>query len=572
MTPLSISRPPNPDLDLLKFLTISSRTELASWLGVSERQLRYVAYAMSAEKKYRSFQIRKKNGGQRAITAPTDVLKRIQKRIAFGVDGVRKRSLISHGFEKGRSIFDHARPHKSKSFVITADIKDFFPSINFGRVRGVFLSAPFGFNNKVATLLAQLCTEGNCLPQGAPSSPSIANVVCVQLDRLLVLLAGKCRCSVSRYADDVCFSTGSSTVPKYLSVRKDGKYVPSQALLKTFKDCGFEVNLEKFRVVDGKDALVTGLKYRGGIGLPRKWRRRLRTELNLLRKYGSGANKIISGWSGVQEIAGITEKSDCPGISGKIGFSHWLDVKAGSSRTLRMARSYPQLRKEFKAVIPHQKIDLLVEGVTDKVLLLAALAALQVRGGFSDLSFNFPDSAMKGGPDLEKTIRLIASTGARRNLTIALFDSDDGEVLAKVGLSPQTGIYYRAVAEGVYVMALKPPDWVISEIFCIENLLRKDTFAVQDANGRRIFLASEFSENGLHQSKNFYRIRPNKKAIVVDSDVYSVTTGESMALAKHAFSELVAAGAAAGEDYNGFRYTFSLIQEVSYEFALEKSR
>lgn len=560
------------EIDLARFLMITSRAELAAWLGVSERQLRYVAYAMPIEKKYTSFQIRKKNGGSRDISAPTDVLKRMQRRVAFGVDGIRKRSLISNGFEKGRSIYDHVRPHKSKAFVITADIKDFFPTINFGRVRGMFLSPPFNFNNKVATLLAQLCTDGTCLPQGAPSSPSIANLICVRLDRLLVELARKSKCSVSRYADDICFSTGLAKVPKYLAVKKDGDYAPSQALLRTFRDGGFEVNLDKFRVSAGKDALVTGLKYKGGIGLPRKWRRRLRSELQVLRKYSVDADRIISSWDGSIETISPSESGRSPRISGKIGFVHWLDGKSGGSVTLRLARSYPQLRKEFKAVIPHSEIDLLVEGVTDRVLLTAALSSLQKRGSFGELKFNFLSSAMKGGPDLEKTVKLTAATGARRNLTIALFDSDDSEVLAKVGLAPISGINYRAIAQGVYVVALKPPAWVQSDSFCIENLLRKDTFAVEDTHGRRMFLATEFSENGLHQSKQYFRTKPNKKSIVVDSDVYSVASGESMALAKHAFSELVAAGQASGEDFFGFHETLSLIQEITYEYGLDRLR
>jgi len=572
MASLSLEELNASQVDFIRFLLIKNRKDLAAWLGISERQLRYVAYAMPNEKKYKNFKVKKKNGGERDINAPTDVLKRIQKRISIGVDGVRKRTLISNGFEKGRSIYDHARAHKSKSFIIIADICDFFPSINFGRVRGVFLAPPFGFNNKVATLLAQLCTNGVCLPQGAPSSPSIANVVCVQLDRLLVELARKSKCSVSRYADDVCFSTGLSSVPKYLAVNQDGRYIPSQALLRVFREGGFEVNLEKFRVCPAKDALVTGLKYRGGIGLPRKWRRHLRSELQVLRKYGSSAGKIISDWDGVVEGRVSQETSDPPGIVGKIGFLRWLDSKTGGKKAMGVARSYPQLRKLFKSVIPHNEIDLLVEGVTDKILLVAALSSLQKRGYFEALKFNFLESAMKGGADLEKTVRLTAATGARRNLTIALFDSDDGEILAKVGLAPAAGIYYRALAEGVYVVALKPPAWLKVDSFCIENLLRKDTFSVEDVSGRRMFLATEFSDNGLHESKQYFRTKPNKKAIVVDSDVYSVSTGESMALAKHAFSGLVASGAASGEDFFGFHDTLSLVEEVAYEFALERWR
>ncbi|WP_295958787.1 reverse transcriptase domain-containing protein [uncultured Xanthomonas sp.] len=561
------------EADLIRFLSMASRNELAAWLGISERQLKYVVYAMPLHKKYKVFRIKKKNGGEREISSPADILKRIQRRIASAVDSARTRSLISNGFEKGRSIFDHARPHKGRVFVITADIKDFFPSINFGRVRGVFLAPPFRFNNVVATLLAQLCTDGKSLPQGAPSSPSIANIVCVQLDRLLMELAKKSKCSVTRYADDICFSTGAAQVPKYLAVKNGDDYIPSQALCKILNGNGFEVNSEKFRVCKGKDALVAGLKYRGGIGLPRKWRRRLRSELQVSRKYGAAAANIVAAWDGSDEPKLTGENNELLCVSGKIGFSKWLDGKVGKQRTLALARSYPQLRGVFKAVIPHREIDLLVEGVTDRILLVAALLALQKRGLFLSLKFNFLSSAMKGGADLEKTVKLLAATGARRNLTIALFDSDDGEILAKVGLVPASGVYYRAMAEGVYAVALKPPPWLTAETFCIENLLHPDTFSIEDNLGRRIFLATEFSErNGLHQSGKFFRVKPNKKAIVVDSDVYSTTSGEPVALAKHAFSELVAQGAAPSEDFYGFHETFSLIQEIAYEFGLAAGR
>ena len=88
----------------------------------------------------------------------------------------------SHGFVFGRSIATNSKRHVRKKFVLNLDLEDFCPTINFGRVRGLFMSFPFHFNAEVATLLAQICTFDNHLPQGAPTSPIISNFICSKLD------------------------------------------------------------------------------------------------------------------------------------------------------------------------------------------------------------------------------------------------------------------------------------------------------------------------------------------------------------------------------------------------------
>ncbi|MBO9882889.1 reverse transcriptase domain-containing protein [Xanthomonas sp. D-109] len=553
--------PPLSKKEIVNFLAISNRSELATWLSVSERQLKFVVYALPIDCRYRKFKIAKKNGGTREISAPVEVLATMQRKIGSAIDSIRKRSLISNGFERGRSIYDHAKAHKGKSKIITVDIEDYFNSINFGRVRGIFLSSPFLFSPTVATLLAQICTDGKSLPQGAPSSPSIANLACVRLDRMLVEIASKARCSVSRYADDICFSTGLSEVPKFLAYEDDGSYLPSNVLADIFKSNGFSINKDKFAVRSRNKAMVTGLKFHGGIGMPRKWRRRLRSELQVCRKYGDEAASIISSWTfGPNRVQ--LKSHGISSVAGKVGYLHWLDGKSGADKVRRLAESYGQLAGIFGPLMSFGEIDLLVEGMSDEILLNAALRNLQKKGMFEGLKFNFLELGKKGGPELEKSVRLLVTTGARRNLTIALFDCDDNDVLTKVGLEPANGINFRRLSDGIYVAALRPAGWTQSDQYCIESLLRRDTFELSDISGRKLFLSSEFSDNGLHHSMNFYRTTPKKKTLVVDSEVYCVRTGASMALSKIVFAQIVASGTGVAEDFYGFVETFKMLYEI----------
>src|SRR5262249_29867281 len=128
----------------------------------------------------------------------------------------------AHGFVPGRSILTNAQPHAGKAFVVNLDLRDFFPSIAFPRVRSVFQRA--GYSPAVATILALLCTEcprkvvtydgatyhvatsPRGLPQGACTSPSLSNLVARRLDRRLSGLARRMGLTYTRYADDLTFS------------------------------------------------------------------------------------------------------------------------------------------------------------------------------------------------------------------------------------------------------------------------------------------------------------------------------------------------------------------------------
>jgi len=170
--------------------------------------------------RYKTFTIKKKRGGDRTIEAPGLKLLVIQQRLAKLIASVVSPRPSAHGFQKDRSIVTNARQHCSpqKRFIFNIDLKEFFPSITFPRVKGLFASAPFGFPPNVAVILAHLCCYRGRLPQGAPTSPLISNLICRPLDYKMQVLAKDCRATYTRYCDDITFSfTVTST--KYLPDR-----------------------------------------------------------------------------------------------------------------------------------------------------------------------------------------------------------------------------------------------------------------------------------------------------------------------------------------------------------------
>ena len=246
---------------------IETEAELAVFLRISEFELK--RFCLRSEKFYHSFERAKKSGhGTRKICAPSEELKQLQRRIKKEIlDRVELHQSCT-GYRPGMSIVTNASIHVGQRFVLNMDICDFFQSISCARVAGLFVS--LGYPEEVAILLSRLCSYRNSIPQGAPSSPSIANIICHKLDRRLFGLAQARGLRYSRYCDDITISGDS-----YLNSKL-------QELLKTIiTGEGFAINEEKTRLLSRRSCqTVTGLTVNDKVNVPRSRRRILRAAMH----------------------------------------------------------------------------------------------------------------------------------------------------------------------------------------------------------------------------------------------------------------------------------------------------
>ena len=205
---------------------IKTRNEFADFLGIQRKTLTYVLYEVGVDSFYKSFDIPKKDGSQRHIHAPTGILKAIQKNLADALYDYQKairtendiKANISHAFEKEKGIITNAQIHRNKRFVLCFDLKDYFESFHFGRVLGFFENnRDFKLPREVAVIIAQITCYNGFLPQGAPSSPVITNLISQIMDYRLLRISKKFHLDYTRYADDLTFSTND----KHFLNRKD---------------------------------------------------------------------------------------------------------------------------------------------------------------------------------------------------------------------------------------------------------------------------------------------------------------------------------------------------------------
>jgi RNA-directed DNA polymerase len=208
---------------LLPLREATSLQDVATLLQFQAKSLSYIIYKKPVPARYKSFQISKRNGGIREIKAPAPDLRLLQRRLSDLLlncveeinESKKRKDDLAHGFKRKKSIITNARKHQRRRYVFNVDLEDFFPSINFGRVRGFFIKdANFLLNAKVATILAQIACHEGVLPQGSPCSPVISNLVGHVLDIHLCKLASANGCTYSRYADDLAFSTSAWSGPQ----------------------------------------------------------------------------------------------------------------------------------------------------------------------------------------------------------------------------------------------------------------------------------------------------------------------------------------------------------------------
>ena len=282
-----------------KLKAASSLKDVAKVIHLNPGHLAYILYISPELSRYKQFTIPKASGGEREIMAPIDPFKFVQRRLAKLLQeclkeiekkqGIRKNYALSHGFKPNLSIATNARNHVNRRWVLNMDIKDFFPSINFGRVRGFFIkNKHFSLHPKAATVLAQIACHENALPQGAPTSPVISNLIAGILDIRLNELAYKNRCTFTRYADDITFSTNLREFPASIAKMKpDGEWEISDRLLKQINKYGFEVNDKKTRMQYRRSRQdVTGLIVNKKIGIKREVLKTVRAQVEKVARTG----------------------------------------------------------------------------------------------------------------------------------------------------------------------------------------------------------------------------------------------------------------------------------------------
>nr|WP_237446546.1 reverse transcriptase family protein [Shimazuella alba] len=266
-------------------------------MGFTLSEIKWLTYHRNTAtiNHYTRFTIPKKNGGNREISAPKTKLRKAQTWVKANILDNLAVHDAAYGFVNGKSTVNNAKPHIGKDAVIKFDLKDFFPSISFVRVRGLFES--FGYSRAISTLFALICTEpprkevefdgkmyyvamsDRQLPQGACTSPTITNLLCRRLDEKLTQLATDKGFTYTRYADDLTFSG------KEESLNQLGSLMNNVRSIVAFE--GFVVNEEKTRVLRaGRRQRVTGIVVNEKANLTRKDIRSFRALLHNVEQRG----------------------------------------------------------------------------------------------------------------------------------------------------------------------------------------------------------------------------------------------------------------------------------------------
>lgn len=223
---------------------------------------------------YRTLRIPKKRGGYRTISIPTKTLRYTQRWILDNMLVNMRVSKSAMGFQEGCSIVKNAACHLNHRCILSLDIKDFFPSITYEDVFGIFRY--YGYTHRLSNLFARLCTVDQRLPQGAPTSPALSNIRCLRMDKRIQALCSRYNAIYTRYADDITISADCD-----LSTVK-------QIVIGIINDEGFEVNDKKTHIAYAhQHQEVTGIVVNNGeMHIPKSFKRKLKQQIYYCQKYG----------------------------------------------------------------------------------------------------------------------------------------------------------------------------------------------------------------------------------------------------------------------------------------------
>jgi RNA-directed DNA polymerase len=549
-------------LDELKVCT--SLEDFAKFLGgkYTASSLAYILYHIPVSDRYTKFNIAKKSGGLREINVPNEKLKFLQKILAdrlhdckLEIDKKRihpnpKKKFLpfNHGFTKSFSIATNARLHKRQRYVLNFDLEGFFPSINFGRVRGYFIkNNDFLLNEKTATIIAQIACHQNELPQGSPCSPIISNLISHILDVRLVQIAKKYRCQYSRYADDITFSTNQAEFPSIIAFESSvqhGNWMLSPNVEKAVKSSGFQINNTKTRMqYRNSRQMVTGLVVNKHINVPKEYYRSARSMCHSLFTKGEFT------------LPQTHKKGTLRQLEGTLSYIHHIkDLSVSENEKIEVSKkkNQDQINKRakqsgatelysrflfYRYFVALDAPLIMCEGKTDIVYLKCAIKQLRktLLPNFSLVEyFHNKSRAFKvmriheGADALKNFIEFFVKETdfpykiPRKHPVIILLDNDDkasNAVSCIKGKYAKPAITYNSttnlmyhVVENLYLVIMPTIDGKSS---CIENFFDSKTLATKNQNQKTFSTDNNYDPNKFYGKNEFATtvIKPNQSKI-----------------------------------------------------------
>ena len=288
---------------------------LAMYFKCSSEVLKGVV--ANVERHYDEYKIRKKAGGDRPIEAPDYLLKDIQRWIYINI--LCKDTSINdcvHGFipksmnkDKVRGVLTNAAPHAGHDWLINIDLKNFFHTVKLDKVKDYFSS--LGYEDEVVKTLTALCTYKSRLPQGAPTSPMLSNIIASTMDVMMLKYCNKRGIVYTRYADDLTFSANS-----------DVEVPPIEDIYKIVYLNGFKVNRMKTKVrYKGCRQEVTGLTVTNGVHVSQRFKKEILRELHFCKKFG-----VYEHYQHMNTTKGLYKDW----LRGKIMFVRQIDPACGN--------------------------------------------------------------------------------------------------------------------------------------------------------------------------------------------------------------------------------------------------
>lgn len=534
-----------------------SLDDLAKLLNFKPKFISYLLFKQNEKDRYAEFEISKQSGGKRKISAPNPKLLRLQKNLAdllagclveMENSGERKTPFV-HGFVKHKSIFTNAKSHRNKRWVLNVDLEDFFGSINFGRVRGLLIKdKAFALDPTVATLIAQIASHKNSLPQGAPTSPIISNLVARPLDLKLVGLAKKYGCNYTRFADDITFSTNKKDFPAQLVINPgadEHQWELSIELRNSLTKSGFAENTKKTRLQYYKSRQeVTGLIVNDRINVPREYRKSVRALVHSLVTKGSF--ELPKNFQNRINNKRVRNVNPLHQLQGMLGYIDWIDIRSDiNARNLstedvkhkktksHKSRELGSQEKQYKKFLLYreffaaEKLTILTEGKTDKYHLFSAAIKLSKEFPLLADAASTPKKVLfRVFPSKERrTNALLGLCGGVADLAsflseykretlhfrppdishpvIVLVDKDSGwKKIAKVipGSPDGSDDFYRIHAN-LYVVCIPPPPG--KDEGCIEDLHATATLGTI-LNGKSFDKKNKSKDEGAHYGKSAF--------------------------------------------------------------------